>query len=76
MHEFKLITGEHANIKDRDFMVVDDKGKNVTMTENATMALIKVEINDDSTLTVTAPDMPPLTFTYPQPDGTNEKLGR
>lgn len=57
-------------------MVVDDKGKNVTMTENPRMALIKVEINDDNTLTVTAPDMPPLTFTYPEPDGTNERLGR
>jgi len=64
----------HSNIRDRDFMVVDDTGRQVTMVKYHRMALIKLEVLEGDKVTATAPDMPALTFTYPQPDGTNERL--
>lgn len=73
--EWTLI-GEHANIRDRDFLVVNETGRQVTMEKFPRMALIHVSMNKDNSVTVTAPEMPPLTFTYPQPDGENERLCR
>jgi len=62
----------HANIRDRDFMVVDEIGRHVTMAKLPRMALIKLQVHEGDKVTVTAPDMPPLTFTYPKLDENNE----
>lgn len=57
-------------------MLVDETGKQVTMTKFPRMALAKVELNagNVSTLTLTAPGMPPINLIYPKPDGENERI--
>ncbi|ODM96331.1 Mitochondrial amidoxime-reducing component 1 [Orchesella cincta] len=66
----------NANIRDRDFMIANEIGRHVTMDKYPKMALIKVEVNEGDSITVSAPDMPSLTFTPPKLDGTNERLCR
>ncbi|CAL8082895.1 unnamed protein product [Orchesella dallaii] len=66
----------NANIRDRDFMVVDENGRQVTMVKFPTMALIKMEVGEGDIITLSAPDMPSFTFTFPKPDGTNERVCR
>ncbi|ODM93203.1 Mitochondrial amidoxime-reducing component 1 [Orchesella cincta] len=65
-----------TTIMDRKFMVVDETRKQVTMVKFPRMSLIKPEIGERGKMTLSAPDMPSITFTVPKPDGNNERVCR
>lgn len=65
--------GQDHNLRDRDFLLVDGNGKQLTMVNYPKMALINTQVNAGDELTLTAPNMSDLTFTPPKPDGNNNR---
>jgi len=52
-------------------MLVDRKGRSVTMASEPTMALITLKVEGDDEITLEAPGMDTVTFSYPR-DNNNE----
>jgi hypothetical protein len=54
-------------------MLVDKKGRSITMATHPKMALISLKVEENDHITLEAPGMDTVTFTYPD-KGANEEV--